>query len=149
MTQPSTVSSSFHFTKNFPKCFVQGWSCRLGVASDQDFAPVLARDQFLLVTCHKKDDNNNQEDEEYDDDEFGSKKDGPSSNNPNDKGFGWIQRVEVGLYFCAPIGLLVSFGEYKCMMGSVEKTEGLVTGAQTSLLEEMKSLKEMQDQSGL
>lgn len=37
----------------------------------------------------------------------------------------------------------------KCMMGSVEKTGGLVTGAPTNLLEEMKLLKEMQDQSGL
>lgn len=37
-------------------------------------------------------------------------------------------------------------------MGSVEektKTGGLVTGAQTNLLEEMKLLKEIQDQSGL
>lgn len=36
------------------------------------------------------------------------------------------------------------------MMGSVEKTGSLVTtGAPTNLLEEMKLLKEMQDQSGL
>jgi hypothetical protein len=37
-------------------------------------------------------------------------------------------------------------------MGSVEekiKTGGLVNGAQTNLLEEMKLLKEFQDQSGL
>lgn len=41
----------------------------------------------------------NQEDEEYDDDEFGSKKDGPSSNNSNSKGISFIRHRPFFLFY--------------------------------------------------
>lgn len=41
----------------------------------------------------------NQEDEEYEEDEFGSKKDGPSSNNPNNKGISFTKHQPFCLFF--------------------------------------------------
>lgn len=40
-----------------------------------------------------------QEDDDYDDDEFGSKKDGPSSNNTNNKGISFIKLRPFCLFY--------------------------------------------------